>query len=423
MRRYLALARLPNGRRLLAGSLLVAPGQAAVDLVILLAVHHSSGSFGPGGAAVAAGTIAFSVSTIVQGRLIDRIGIRRVLGPAALALMTATAALAVAVALGAAPALLIALSAVLGLSQPATGPAARTAWTTAATDADTRTTAFSFCSVTQDVGFVAGPALLGLVATAATPVISLACCGALIATGTLAISSASTAPIPVGRSVPAHARDLLQSVGPLAAMMVALGAALGAVDVSAPAFASQDDQPSLAGVLIAACSLGSLLGGLAYGARSWTSPATHRLLACATALGALLLLPALAPAPATAAVGLLVAGAPMGATLTTAYLLAGDLVPENRTTVGFSLLTLALNAGAAAGYALGAQIAAHGSADDGFLLGAGAAIVAAFGAAGLVVGVAVGRERDWSRSRPGRLSGTRAPGGLTGSARRGRRRP
>ncbi|MGB0095977.1 MAG: hypothetical protein WBP81_25995, partial [Solirubrobacteraceae bacterium] len=87
MRRYLALARLPNGRRLLAGSLLVAPGQAAVDLVILLAVHHSSGSFGPGGAAVAAGTIAFSVSTIVQGRLIDRIGIRRVPGPAALALV------------------------------------------------------------------------------------------------------------------------------------------------------------------------------------------------------------------------------------------------------------------------------------------------------------------------------------------------
>jgi hypothetical protein len=70
-------------------------------------------------------------------------------------------------------------------------------------------------------------------------------------------------------------------------------------------------------------------------------------------------LPALAPAPAAAAVGLLVAGGPMGATLTTAYLLAGDLVPGNRTTLGFSLLTLALNAGASAGYALGAQIAAH----------------------------------------------------------------
>jgi MFS family permease len=377
MRRYLALARLANGPRLLAGSLLVAPGQAATDLVILLAVRHASGSFGPGGVAVAASTIAFSVSTLVQGRLIDRVGIRRVIGPAALGLATATAALAVALALGAAPVLLIALSAALGLSQPATGPAARTAWTTVATDADTRLTAFSYCSVTQDVGFVAGPALLGLVATAATPVIALACCGALIAAGALAISSATTARTPAGQAEPAHARRLLRSLGGLAAVMVAVGVALGAVDVSAPAFATQHGQPGLAGVLIAACSLGSLLGGVAYGARSWNSPVIYRLLACSSALGALLVLPALAPDAAAAAVGLLAAGVPMGATLTTAYLLAGDLVPESRTTVGFSLLGLALNGGAAAGYAISAQIAAHGSADDGFLLGASAAMLAA----------------------------------------------
>jgi len=392
MRRYLALARLANGPRLLAGSLLAAPGQAAVDLVILLALHHATGSFGPGGVAVAVGTIAFSVSTVVQGRLIDRFGIRRVLRPAALALATATAALAAAVVLGAAPALLIGLSAVLGLSQPATGPAARTAWMTAATDADTRVTAFSYCSVTQDVGFVAGPALFGLLATAATPSISLACCGALITTGALAISAATGTPSPAGRVVPARARNLLRSVAPLAAVMVAIGLALGAVDVSAPALATQNDQPGLAGVLLAASSLGSLLGGLAYGARSWNAPATHRLLACAAAFAATLMLPALAPTTAAAVAGLLIAGAPMGATLTTAYLLAGDLVPEDRTTVGFSLLTLALNAGAAAGYALGAQIAVHGSAAEGFVLGAGAAIVGAFGAACL--GLALRRIAD-----------------------------
>jgi MFS family permease len=385
MRRYLALARLANGPRLLAGSLLAAPGQAAVDLVILLALHHATGSFEPGGVAVAAGTIAFSVSTVVQARLVDRFGIRRVLVPAALALVAATAALAAAVALGSAPAVLIGLSAVLGLSQPATGSAARTAWMTAATDADTRVTAFSYCSVTQDVGFVAGPALFGLLASVATPSISLACCGALVATGALAISSATATPRPASPVVPARVQDLLRSVAPLAAVMVAIGAALGAVDVSAPALATQHGQPALAGVLVAASSFGSLLGGLAYGARSWNTPATHRLFACAAAFATMLVLPALAPTPAAAAVGLLIAGAPMGATLTTTYLLAGELVPEDRTTVGFALLTLALNAGAAAGYALGGQLAAHGSAADGFLLGTGAALLAAFGAASLAV--------------------------------------
>lgn len=241
MRRYLALARLPNGPPLLAGSLLVAPGQAAVDLVILLTLHHASGSFGSGGVAVAAGTVGFSLSSVLQARLMDTVGIRRVLGPAALALVTATAALAAAIALGAAPAVLIVLSAVLGLSQPATSPAVRAAWTMAAADADTRATAFSYCSVTQDVGFVAGPALFGLIATAATPVISLACCGALTAAGALAIASATTAPIAAARAVPAHPRNVLRTVAPIAAVMAAIGTALGAVDVSAPAFAVQHD--------------------------------------------------------------------------------------------------------------------------------------------------------------------------------------
>ena len=143
----------------------------------------------------------------------------------------------------------------------------------AAPDAETRTTAFSYCSVTQDIGFVAGPALFGLVATAATPAFSLACCGALIASGALAISSAAAAPTPVGRNACAPGRaTCCARVTPVAAVMVAVGVALGAVDVVAPAFATEHGQPGLAGVLIAACSFGSLLGGLAYGARSWNLP-------------------------------------------------------------------------------------------------------------------------------------------------------
>lgn len=307
------------------------------------------------------------------------------LRPAAIALATTTAGFVAAAALAAPLALLIGLAAVLGLAQPATGPAARTAWSTAAPDTATRTTAFSYCSVTQDVGFVAGPALFGLLAAAAAPVISLACCAVLIATGALSISSATPVSAWAERGMPGRGRDLLRSTAPLAAVMVALGIALGAVDISAPALAIQHSAPSLAGVLVAASSLGSLLGGLAYGARSWNSQATHRLVACAAVFGVLLVVPALAPTPATAAVALLIAGVPMGATLTTAYLLADDLVPADRRAAGFSLLTLALNAGAAAGYALAAQLTAHLSATGGFLLGTGAALLAALGAVNLAI--------------------------------------
>lgn len=385
MRRYVALARLKGGPRLLAGSLLVAPGQAALDLVILLALHHGTGSFAPGGIAVAGATIAYSVSAITQGRLIDRIGIRRVIRSAVLATAAATAALAGAFALQAPTAVLVGLATVLGLSQPATTPAIRTAWLGATKDPDARLTAFSYSAVIQDVGYVAGPALFGLLATAATPTIALVCCGGLTATGALTISSATSPVNPTDPAQRARLRSPVSAVALLAATMAAIGAALATVDVSAPALATQQGQPGLSGVLLAGCFLGSLLGGLAYGARSWHSSTTRRLLACAATFAALLVLPALAPSLATTAVALVITGLPVGATLATAYLLAGDLLPADRTTLGFSLFNLALNLGGAVGYALGAQVAAHHSASTGFLLGAGAASVAALGAALLSV--------------------------------------
>jgi MFS family permease len=386
VRRYLALARLRNGPRLLVGLLLVAPGQAAVDLVILLALHHITGSFGPGGIAVAAETIAFSISTVIQGRLIDRFGIHGVLVPTALALALATAALTAAVALAPPATLLIGLSVVLGACQPATTSAAASAWMQVTKDdPDARTTAFSFGSVAQEIGFVVGPALFGLLATILTPAVSLACCGGLTSAGALAIGSADAGSNREERGDPVPIWSLLRTVRTLLPVVVAVGFALGTVDVSAPAFASQHGEPKLAGVLVAAGALGGLFGGLAYGARSWKLSAGQRLLVFSALLGLLLVLPALAPTPLIAAAALLIAGAPIGATLTSAYLLAGELLPEDRATVGFSLVTLALTTGAAAGYAIGAQVASHASARHGFLIAAGAAIVGALGAASFSV--------------------------------------
>jgi MFS family permease len=383
MRRYVDLARLPNGVQLIVGSLLIAPGQAAADLVVLLALHHATGSFGPGGTAVAGSTIAYSLSAIAQGRLIDRLGIRPVLRSATFALTVATAALGGALALKASPAVLIGLSATLGMSQPATTPAIRTAWMSATTDPHTRMTAFSYSSVTQDVGYVAGPALFGVVATTATPTVALVCCSALTAAGALVISPATPAPSRAGRTRPIGAERPTVALVLLMAIMAAIGTALATVDVSAPALAVARGQPRLSGVLLAACFFGSLLGGLAYGTRSWHASTTERLLACAVLFSALLVLPALTPTLTSTAIALMLAGMPMGATLATAYLLAGDLLPEERRTAGFSFFNLALNAGGAAGYVIAGQLAAHQSATEGFLVGAGAASIVSIAAGAL----------------------------------------
>lgn len=380
MRRYRALARAPHGPRLLLGAAVFYPGQAALGLVLLLALHHATGSFASAGVAAAANTFAFSVSSLVQGRLIDRRG-TRVLVPVIIACALAIAAIDVALSADASTPVLVLLGGVIGASLPAAGASQRTVWSSLLDDPDERATAFAYQSLAQDAGFVIGPAALGALATTVSPVLALSCCGVLIAAGGATVASVAAPADPGQPSAAASRRSPLRAVARLAAVLSTVGVALGALDVSIAAFATELHRQELAGVLLAAFSVGSLVGGAVYGARSWRSGLHVRLLGCTLALGVLALAPAVAQSIPLGAGALVLAGVPLAATLTTAYLLAADRAPAGRQTEAYALLALTLNGGAALGGALGGQLVAAGSARPGFLLAVaspllGAALVA-----------------------------------------------
>src|SRR5207237_2852937 len=64
----------------------------------------------------------------------------------------------------------------------------------------------------------------------------------------------------------------------LALAGIGFGLAMGMVEVSVPAFTDRVGAPrAAAGLVLAAFSLGSVLGGLAYGARAWPGSAAGRL--------------------------------------------------------------------------------------------------------------------------------------------------
>lgn len=399
MRRYLILLRAPHGRRLLAAGALVRPGQAAQDLVVLLALHASTGSFAVGGAAVAALTVTSSISTVWQGRLMDRLGARQVLLPMAAGLLAATAALGAALATHAAADVLVVLAAALGGVLPAVGPPLRTLWASLLPDPGDQSTAFAYESLAQDVGYVAGPAALGAVAAALSPIGALAASGVLIAAGALTLSTIppTRQPPDAGPATPGPkpGPGVLRSLARAALAMFAVGGALGAIDVSTPAFATQHGAPAISGLLLGAFSVGSAAGGLLYGARTWHSAPASRLRACVVVLALLLLLPAVSPSLPLLALALIASGVPLAAGLTTAYLVANDDVPAARRTEAFAWLSLTLNAGAALGNAAGGTIAAHGGARHGFLL----ASACALGGAVVLTAGAVVRARRRSTAR------------------------
>jgi hypothetical protein len=128
MRRYLQLWSAPDGRRLIAGGILLAPGQAAVDLVLLLALHRSTGSFTPGGIAVAVFTITNSGANLAQSRVVDRVGALWPLAVCAVGMLAATGATSAALAAGAPVWVVVALAAVLGALLPPTRAALRGRW-------------------------------------------------------------------------------------------------------------------------------------------------------------------------------------------------------------------------------------------------------------------------------------------------------
>ena len=135
-----------------------------------------------------------------------------------------------------------------------------------------------------------------------------------------------------------------------------IGFCFGAVEISLPAFASEHGAPEWAGALLSVWAAGSAAGGIAYGARSFSSPVPSVYLGIA-ALLPLGFLPALA-APSIALMALLIlpAGlliAPLGAALNQ---LVGDVAPAGARTEAYAWPVTALLAGFAGGTAVGGSL-------------------------------------------------------------------
>ncbi|MFD8753239.1 hypothetical protein ACFV0O_20025 [Kitasatospora sp. NPDC059577] len=159
---------------------------------------------------------------------------------------------------------------------------------------------------------------------------------------------------------PAEFTEAVHWTGPLRvpglrvlfAALIGTGVALGAVNVLALSAAERHHAGWLAGVMPAALSLGSMLGGLAYGRHAWPgAPAKHLVAASVGfAAGWLPLLPA--PAPAVAVLGAVLPGTFLAPLLTAAFLTVERLAPEGEATEAFAWLIACIGVGQAAGTAL-----------------------------------------------------------------------
>ncbi len=358
--RYAALFAQRGAARFVVLSLIMRMPLGTVGLSVLLHVRELTGSIAFAGSVVGVQLMSAAVAAPVVGRISDRVGPRGVLivtgalCPLALLLILFSQPLALP------RAAMFAAAIAAGAFSPPITVLVRALWRHRLDDEGLRHTAFALDAVLLELAYTLGPLAVALAVALASPqaALALACAFAALAVPLLFASGA----LPWWKREPAGERHLL---GPLRdrellrvyASTFALTLAFGATEVGYQAFARAVGADAWGPTLIAINSIGSAVGGLAYGAMH-PGMAIERQLPRACALMAL---PLAAQAWVTTPLAMLpwsfAAGVMIAPAMTAVSLIVAKNAPPRYATEAFTWSSTAIVTGVGAGTAMSGAIA------------------------------------------------------------------
>lgn len=401
-------ARLPllAGRSFIPLGLFARLPLAMLTVGTLTLVTAASGSYALGGTSAGAVGIGSAVGAPLLGALADRRGQRPVLLLAALLNSIAVVALILAVWAMAEssgfPGTVLATAFVSGASCPQVGPLARVRWMalaargTAGERARDLDTALSYESTADEVTFVLGPTLVGILASLLTPWLPLAVAVALTITLVPAFAVHRThRAVPASRPAPGNQApaglnsvpgSLPAAVGLPVLAMVCMGTFFGSTQTALSSFSAGFAGPEAAGLLYAVMGLSSAAAALSVAYWPQRFGVARRWVVCAGLMAALSLLLLVSSSMPAMVAALLILGLPVGPVMVTVFAVGGRLAPAGR----LGTVMTALASGIVAGTALGSSLAGQFAENNGYaaaflvpicaasmlaLLGAGSAVV------------------------------------------------
>ncbi|MEZ2370841.1 MFS transporter [Arthrobacter sp. RCC_34] len=357
---------------------------------LVTAVTHSYASAGLAAGAVGIGS---AVGAPLVGMLADRLGQRPVLLGYAAANVVSLALLLGACLASQDPSVpwIVAAAFAGGFTSPQVGPLSRVRWLALigrkrGSRAGMNDVAMSFEGTTDELTFVLGPALVGVLAAFLAPWLPLALAAllTLVLVPLFALHPSVTAVqgtrnAPAGTTTaeaPDGAERLRLAMVVVAVLaMVCMGTFFGGTQAALSAFAGEFANPELAGLLYSAMGLSSAVMALSIAA--WPEKFRHgaRWVFCAlllTAGSALLLLPltlgSIIPV-------LLLLGVAVGPLMVTVFAIGAQVAPTARMSTVMTALSSGIVAGTALGYAVAGAAAQAGGSRPAFLVSGSAALL------------------------------------------------
>ncbi len=293
--RYATVLAIPGIRGAFLASI---PGRLPIGMAglsLLLLTQSTGASYAASGLVTGVYVTGLAILAPILGRLIDRLGPRPVLRICGVVYPTTLALLTLAIRSHLPPSIIVSIAACAGASLPPITVSYRALLRRRLDDDNLIIAALSLDAVLIEFTFIAGPLLVAVLITVASPVVAIpvaAACG--LASSILFLRSSALSDWTMGGApgapesiAPESILGELRTPGLHYLLITTFGYAIvfGLVEIALTAYAANVGQPALAGVLLGLTSIGSALAGLAYGSRNWHHPLGKQMSASLVLMG------------------------------------------------------------------------------------------------------------------------------------------
>lgn len=390
-RNYQEIFSLPGALKFSLAGLIARFPIAILGLGVVLFIQGVLGTYALAGLVAAVFMLVQAVSNPIIARLVDIYGQARVMLPIVGIHIIGLIGLLLAVFQGWWIGFVFIFAGISGATVGSLGSLVRARWNAIITSRKQLDTAFSWESVADEMLFVTGPMIVTFLATVIYPAAGIIASMVTTVVGSaLFYSQKSTEPIPQPRQRGAARGKVLSNFGIFMVVIAhaVLGVKFGALDIIAVAFAEEAGHKPMAGVLVSAMALGSLLAGIFYGVRTWKAPVQRRLAIALSCLAALTWPMLLASSMLAFGITIFTVGLALAPSLIAAASVIQELAPPHRLTEALAWIGTSLGLGVAIGSAISGVVIDTLGAREALILPAVCATLAA------LLAIAFNRQMD-----------------------------